>query len=104
MNNINYTYKDCSPADFAADESFSEVLFSEKLNLAFEIDIGLERVHLVFSRAKGHQFKVHVEGVINGKSTDVELDGYTSPSETVRAAIKQFIQLLRDKKEKLKSY
>ena len=103
MSNINYTYKDCSPADFAADESFSEALFSEKLEPVFEMDLHLERVHVIFSRGKGHQFKVHIDGIMNGKSNDVVLDGYEA-SETVRAAIKQFIQVMRDKKEKLKQH
>jgi hypothetical protein len=103
MSNINYTYKDCSPADFAADESFDEALFSKKLETVFEMSLHLERVHMIFSKAKGHQFTVHIDGITNGKSNDVVLEGYEA-SETVRAAIKQFIQLMRDKKEKLKQH
>lgn len=104
MNLVSYTYKDCSPVQFAADESFREELFTEKLQNAFEMGIELERVHVVFSTGKGHLFQVNIDGVINGKSNDVVLEGYESPSEIVRAAIKQFIQVMRDKKERLKKY
>ena len=99
MHNITYTYKDCKSEDFTSDESFSEIEFSDRLAPAFETSIQLERIAVVFTKNKGHQFMVHIDGVINGKSHDVVLEGYEA-SETVRAAIKQFIQVLRSMKEK----
>jgi hypothetical protein len=99
MHNITYTYKDCKSEDFSSDESFSEVEFSKRLAPAFETSINLQRVSVVFTKNKGHQFVVHIDGIINGKSHDVVLEGYEA-SETVRAAIKQFIHVLRDMKEK----
>lgn len=99
MANISYTYKDCKPEDFRADESFREELFSAKLAPLFEMQIGLERIHIVFSKGKGHQFQVHIDGVVNGRSTDVVEEGY-EPSQVVRAAMKQFAEVLRSMKEK----
>jgi hypothetical protein len=99
MTNIQFAYKGCSFSDFSADESFSEEVFQEKLAPAFDLDIQLTQIRLVFTKAKGHQFSCHIESTIRGKSLDVVEEGY-KPSEVVRNCIKQTLHLLREYKDK----
>jgi len=102
MNTIHYTYKDCSPEDFAHDTSFSETEFDELLEPVFDLSINISMVRVVFSKVQSkHRFQVHIEAVINGRSDDTVLDGPEEPSKIVKAAIRQFIKKMRDIKERV---
>jgi hypothetical protein len=103
MNNINYIYHHCSSQDFKNEVSFSEEIFSKKLNEAFELDINIERIDVIFTINKSQEtekFEVSIKVISPElKHFDIIEKG-NDEAGTTRAAIDKTILQLRNHKSK----